>query len=321
MAEAQTAMKRKTIAAFLGLLIALSAAFSCNRNEGPEYFGTDKHRRVSIAYVDWSTEVAGTNLVKAVLQADMGYHCEIEAMRADEMWEAVAEGRVDATVSAWLPKTHEHYYRQYKDRVTNLGPNLEDVRTGLVVPRVTVGRKTGPSGKRNEPYITIESIPELADKAGKFRHRIVGIDPDAGIMKKTRQAIEAYGLADEFRLVEGSESAMIEELTEAIRKQKYIVITGWSPHWMFARWKLDFLKDPENVYGRSERICTIVRPGLKDDMPEVYEFLDNFYWNPADMAQLMLWNREDRGLDPYEKALRWMRTHDERVKEWLPEKG
>ena len=31
----------------------------------------------------------------------------------------------------------------------------------------------------------------------------------------------------------------------------------------------------------------------------------------------MLWNREDQGLFPYEKALRWMNTHPDRVDAWL----
>jgi glycine betaine/proline transport system substrate-binding protein len=53
-------------------------------------------------------------------------------------------------------------------------------------------------------------------------------------------------------------------------------------------------------------------------MPEVYEFLDRFSWSPSEMGRLMLWNREDKGLYPYEKALRWMRTHPERVRSWTP---
>jgi len=110
---------------------------------------------------------------------------------------------------------------------------------------------------------------------------------------------------------------MAAELSDAIRKQKWIVVTGWIPHWMFARWKLKFLDDPKNVYGGNEEINTIVRKGLKEDMPEVYRFLDKFHLTPEDLGQLMIWIQEDHGMFPYDKALRYMRYHPEQIQSWL----
>jgi glycine betaine/proline transport system substrate-binding protein len=87
---------------------------------------------------------------------------------------------------------------------------------------------------------------------------------------------------------------------------------------MFARWELKFLDDPKNIFGGEEHINTIVRKGLAKDMPIVAEFLDNFYWKPEDMGQLMVWIHDDEGLFPYEKALRFIRTHSQQVEAWLP---
>jgi glycine betaine/proline transport system substrate-binding protein len=220
-------------------------------------------------------------------------------------------------VAGWLPTTHGHYYEQYKDRVLDLGPNLVGTQIGLVVPDITVGRQTAASGKRNAPYITAESIADLPRYAGKFNGRIIGIDPEAGIMQKTREAMQAYGLAD-YELIRGSEVSMTAELSDAIRKQRWIVVTGWIPHWMFARWKLKFLDDPKNVFGSKEEIHTIVRKGLEDDMPDVYRLLDNFSWSPEDLGQLMIWIKEDHGMYPGEKAMRYMRFHEEQIESWLP---
>jgi glycine betaine/proline transport system substrate-binding protein len=271
---------------------------------------------VRLAYVEWSEAIATTNLAQAVLQEKMGVPCEIIPMPADKMWESVANGEADAMVAAWLPSTHAHYYEQYKDSIVDLGPNLEGTRIGLVVPNITVGRQTAATGQRNKPYITVESIPELKEYAGKFNHKIIGIDPEAGIMKKTREAMRVYGLTN-FRLIQGSEISMTAELSDAVRKQKWIVVTGWVPHWMFARWKLKFLEDPENVYGGTEEIRTIVRQGLRQDMPEVYRFLDEFYLDPEDLGQLMIWIQEDHGMFPYDKTLRYMRYHTEQIQSWL----
>ncbi|MCF8107105.1 MAG: glycine betaine ABC transporter substrate-binding protein [Desulfohalobiaceae bacterium] len=272
---------------------------------------------VKIAYVEWSSEIASANVVKAVLQEKMGIRCEIVAMKADEMWQAVAEGEVDAMVGAWLPLTHSAYLKQYKADLVDLGPNLEGARIGLVVPNVSLGRQTAATGLRNTPYIKADSISDLNKYGDKFHYRIIGIDPESGVMQKSRQAMEAYGL-DNYELIPGSEVSMTAELAHAIQRQDWIVVTGWLPHWKFARWNLKFLKDPKGIYGGQESIHTMVREGFKLDRPEIYELLDNFYWEPQDMGQLMIWIHDDDGMFPYEKALRFLRGNEELVQSWLP---
>ncbi len=273
-------------------------------------------KTVRLSYVEWSETVAATNMVKTVIQEKLGYACEIVPMTADKMWEAVATGKVDGMVAAWLPTTHGHFYQQYKDQIVDLGPNMVGTQIGLVVPDVTVGRQTAESGQRNAPYIKATSIDDLKKYADNFNRRIIGIDPEAGIMKKTREALREYGLYN-YELIKGSEVSMTAELSNAIRKQRWIVVTGWVPHWKFARWKLKFLDDPKNVFGGKEEIHTIVRKGLKDDMPDVYRFLDNYNWAPEDLEQLMIWIQEDQGTYPGEKALRYMRYHADQVQSWL----
>ena len=86
-------------------------------------------------------------------------------------------------------------------------------------------------------------------------------------------------------------------------------MTGWVPHWMFARWKLRFLKAPENVFGETGEIRTITSTGLKEKMAAVYRFLDNYQISPEQLGQLMIWIQEDHGMIPYDKALRNRRYH------------
>jgi len=299
-------IKKMTIMA-VALMLAGAACFVT--------VAQSQERVVRIAYVDWSTEVASAHMVQAVLQEKLGVTCVLTEMSADEMWSSVASGEQDAMVAAWLPSTHGHYYEEHSRNLEDLGANLHGTRTGLVVPDVSPGRQTGGRGMRNRPYITIESIEELDEHAEKFDGRIVGIDPEAGIMSQAEEAIEVYGL-ENMRLIEGSEAAMTAELERAIKRKDWIVVTGWSPHWVFGRWTMRFLEDPEGVFGGEEAIHTMVRTGLKEDMPQVYQVLDNFEWTAEEMDQVMLWNQME-GADPYRSALRWMRYHPERVESWL----
>lgn len=255
--------------------------------------------KVELAYVEWSSEVASTNLVKAVLE-DMGYDVKITPVSAAAMWQAVGTGDVDGIVAAWLPTTHKHYLEKVADKVEDLGPNLEGTRIGLVVP----------------DYVTISSITELNDNADKFDGKIIGIDPGAGLMSKTEQVIKDYDLTN-MKLVEGTGPIMTAVLGDAIKDHEWVVVTGWTPHWMFAKYDLKYLDDPKNIYGGEEEIHTIVRKGLKEDMPEVYAVLDKFHWTPDQMAELMVWNQKKHS-DPYANAQRWMKEHPKLVESWKP---
>lgn len=283
---------KRALQSLFGALV-LTAVAGCGQTQ------TDK-REVELVYVEWDSEVASVNVVRAVLE-DLGYQVETTPVSAAAMWQSVATGDADGFVAAWLPTTHAHYLAAVADKVVNLGPNLEGTRIGLVVP----------------DYVALNSIAALEDQADKFDGKIIGIDPGAGLMSKTEQAMKQYGLVD-YRLIAGSGATMTAALADAIKNRQWIVVTGWTPHWMFARWDLKYLEDPKGVYGGEEYISTIVRKGLKKDMPEVYQVLDNFYWTPADMGELMENNRKP-GTDPYENAKRWVAQHPEKVAAWLPQ--
>jgi glycine betaine/proline transport system substrate-binding protein len=253
---------------------------------------------VTLVYVEWSSEIASTNVVKTVLE-ELGYKVEMLSVSAAAMWQAVASGDADAHVAAWLPSTHAHYFAAVKDKVEDLGPNLEGTKIGLVVPT----------------YVTINSIEELNANVDKFQGKIIGIDPGAGLMSKTETVIQEYHL-DQFKLIEGSGATMAAALKEAIRNHQWIVVTGWTPHWKFSRWQLKYLEDPKKIYGDEEYIGTIVRKNLREDMPEVYNFLDNFYWTAADMEQVMIWN-EEPNTTPEANAKRWVNENRDKVAKWL----
>lgn len=295
------------------LLIAL-LLFSFSLSAKGEITENKTGKTLKLAYVAWSSETASAYMIKAALQEKMGVDVELHEVSAPEMYKGVAEGRYDAMAAAWLPLTHKHYYETYKHQLDDLGPNLEGAKIGLVVPDVSPGRQTGGRGMRTKPYMEIDSIEALNEHAEKFSNRIVGIDSGAGIMKKTREAIEAYGL--KLRLIEGNEGEMTALLKEAIKRKEWIVVTGWQPHWMFGQWTMKFLDDPKNVFGEAEKIHTLARKGLKADMPKVYQFLDNFQWTPEEMDKLMVWNQMD-GADPYRSATRWMKYNQDRVKAWF----
>lgn len=144
-------------------------------------------------------------------------------------------------------------------------------------------------------------------------YKITGIDPGAGIMTATENAIKDYKL-DDWQLVTGSSAAMTAALKKAYDKKEPIIITGWNPHWMFAKYDLKYLKDPKGVYGEAEEIHTIARKGLKDDHPTAYKVLSQFKWSEDDMGAVMLDIQE--GTKPEEAADKWVKNNNDKVAEW-----
>ena len=284
----------------LSLSLALS---SCSSNEEEQHSAVTenpgKKPTVKIVYVDWASETASSNVVKAVIEDKLNMNCKLLSVSLIAMWESIAAGDQDAMVSAWLPSLQARFLNKFKSQVDNLGPNLKGTRIGLVVPQ----------------YVSIDSMEELQAYPEMFDTKVIGIDPHAGLMEKAAAAIIEYNL-DKYQLVSGSGPTMTRTLERAIAEGNWIVVTGWTPHWKFARWDLKYLKDAKNVFGKDEYIGTIVRKGLKNDMPKVYRFLDNFHWSPDDMAQVMLW-AQDQDTTYLEAARRWIKNNQDLVKGWL----
>ena len=256
------------------------------------------HGAVKLAYVEWSSCVAATDVMQATLEKQ-GFDVKTVSVSAAAMYTAIADGDADATVCAWLPTTQGNYYTKTKDQLTNLGANMKGTKLGLVVPK----------------YVDVSSISDLAKKsvADKFDDRIVGIDPGAGEMGMTQKAIDQYKLP--MKLIDGSGATMTAALKSAIDNHEPIVVTGWTPHWMWARWDLKYLDDPKGIYGNAEEIDTLVRKGLKQDMPVAYATLDAFNWTPKDMQQVMAANQKS-GSDAKANAKQWVGQHADMVSGW-----
>ncbi|MFJ7680078.1 glycine betaine ABC transporter substrate-binding protein [Peribacillus sp. NPDC097224] len=144
-------------------------------------------------------------------------------------------------------------------------------------------------------------------------YEIIGIEPGAGLMKLTKTAIEDYDL-DNWNLVEGSSAAMVAELKKAIDKKEPIIVTGWSPHWMFSTYDLKYLDDPNKSFGGAENINTIARQGLEKDAPGAYKILDQFFWETGDMEDVMV--EVAGGKSPSEAAEKWISANPDKVSEW-----
>ncbi|HWW08509.1 glycine betaine ABC transporter substrate-binding protein [Collimonas sp.] len=277
-------------------LCCFTAALACVASSGMA--AAETKPEIRIGYVEgWSDSVATTYVAAQIIRQNLGYEVKLVPVSAGLMWQGVARGDLDATMSAWLPVTQGAYYEKLKDKVVNLGVNYPGARIGLIVPA----------------YVNANSLADLPAQKAAFEGRIVGIDAGAGVMTKTELAIKEYAL--DYKLMPSSGSGMVAELERSIRNNKAIAVTGWVPHWMFAKWKLKFLEDPKKVYGEAEHVDNIANPGLAAKAKPVNDLLKHFSWKPGELDSVML--AIESGEKPEAAARKWVNANAERVGQWL----
>lgn len=283
---------RKLIIFTLVAALILGSAAGCSGSNQPADKGT-----VKIGYVNWAECIAVSNLWQVILE-EQGYEVELTQLDVAPLFVGLNKGDIDVFMDAWLPLTHEAYWNQYKDNLEDYGIwYKEPAKIGLVVPK----------------YVTIDSIEQIKDETAKFNGKIIGIDPGAGIMKAADRANTAYGLGVE--VVQGSEPAMMAAMEKAYGKQEWIAITGWSPHWMFAKYDLKYLDDPKKEFGEAEEIHILANKEFSTKQPEVVAMLKKFQMSDAQIGSLE--GLINEGMEPLEAAEKWAADNKEVVDSWI----
>lgn len=259
--------------------------------------GSTQKGTINIGYVNWAEDIAVSNLWKVLLE-EKGYTVNLKSLDVAPLFVGLSKGDLDVFMDGWLPITHETYWEKYKDKLDDYGEWYDgEAKIGLVVPK----------------YVKINSITELNAKKDQFSGKIIGIDPGAGIMKATDKAIKDYGL--NYEVVQSSEAAMMTALDRAYRENKWIAITGWSPHWMFAKYDLKYLEDPKKDYGEAEGIHTIANKEFTQKYPDVAKMLKAFKLNDQQIGSLE--SLINDGMKPEEAAKKWIQDNQNLVNSWM----
>ena len=256
-----------------------------------------------IGWTAWSDAEAVTKLAARILETRLHQPVKLVLLDIGIQYQGLANGDIDAMLMAWLPKTHKPYMDKVRDEVVDLGPLYTRARLGWVVP----------------DYIPADQLSSIADLGNsqvgrKLGYQIYGIDPGAGLMQVSETALKQYRLR-RYHLVSSSGAAMTAALSRAVKRKKWIVVTGWSPHWMFARWNLRYLDDPQQVLGGREHVDALVRKGFYEDFPvAVSEFLSRMFIPLPELESLMA----AAGDTSYDVAVQqYIEQHPDRVNYWV----
>lgn len=288
-------MSKRKIRGYIYLvLIVVSLGFGyyrSNQQEIPNLKGT-----VTIGYLNWQEDVAVTYLWQEILKQE-GYRVELRNLDVAPLYVGLSKGNIDLFLDSWLPITQKAYWDTYKNQLDDYGSwYVGEAKIGLVVPK----------------YVGANSIGQLNNYRSKFNGQIIGIDPGAGIMKAADKATKDYNL--NYKLVQGSEAAMVAALDKAYRENKWIAVTGWSPHWIFAKYDLKYLKDEKKSFGNAEGLHVLANKHFKEEAPEIVSMLKGFKLDDSQIGGLE--DMLQKGMDPQDAAKKWVSENRKLVESW-----
>ncbi|MET9345652.1 ABC transporter permease/substrate binding protein [Streptomyces termitum] len=223
--------------------------------------GAGHGKKLSIGYIPWDEGIASTYLWKELLER-RGYEVETKQLEAGALYTGLAGGQLDFQTDAWLPVTHAQYLEKYGNKLEDLGSWYGPTSLELSVPS----------------YVKdVKSLADLKGKGDRFKGRIIGIEPSAGMMGILKdKVLKEYGLEGEYQVVDGSTPGMLAELKRAYDRKEPVVVTLWSPHWAYSAHELTKLADPKGVWGEGDGVHTLARKGFTEDNPEVGAWLKDF---------------------------------------------
>jgi glycine betaine/proline transport system substrate-binding protein len=281
-------MTQKMILKWMCNLAVLLLFVSCGSKTSDE-----EEKTLKIVYTDWSESVAITHLSAVLLEEKMEYQVILKLTDVESAYQEIASGESDIFADAWLPETHKNYMEAHNGKIEKLGIIYPEARTGFVVPE----------------YSSLQMVSDLTN----FSHPVIGIDEGAGVMQKARLAIEKYSLKNHLNSL--SEDEMIKQLEDSIKRRKEIVITGWEPHWIFARYEVRFLDDPDNIFGEKENIFAVGTMGIVEKHPMAVRFFERMQLTENQLNRLVYQVRLSE--DPRQGVKNWIDENEYIVNQWV----
>ncbi|AYZ62406.1 glycine betaine ABC transporter substrate-binding protein [Burkholderia multivorans] len=258
---------------------------------------------IKVAVTNWADVLAVANVAKYVLETKLKQPVQFVQADIGIQYQGVARGDLDIMVGGWLPVTHATYYAKYKNDMDDVGVIYTGGKNGWAVPKYI-------------PESELASISDLGKPEVKSRLNgtVQGIEPGGGLMQASEKTIKAYNL-DGYNLQASSEAGMLAGVSRAYQSKQWIVATVWSPHWLFQKWQMRYLKDPKGALGGEEQVHAFASKQFAGKFPRADVFFKHFKLTLADVEAIEF---EGNSTNDYATAAKkFVDAHPDKVNAWL----
>lgn len=295
---------------------------------GEEAASSGESITVKLAENPWSGAQVNVAVAKILLEEEMGHTVEVVTIDENAQWPALASGDLHASLEVW-PSGHAENVAQYIDDqgvVENAGLLGPVGVIGWFMPKYMLDQD--PDLATWEGFTKPETgalfgTAETGDKGQFLAGDPSWVQYDADIINNLGMNFEV--------VTAGSEEAILAALDSAYSREEPIVFYFWTPHSVHAQFDLVQVELPaysDECYATidaggvdcaypSDDLFKIVSSSLKDEAPDVYQFLKNFNYSTQDQIQMIAAVELD-GKSAEEAAREWIEGNEDTWRAWIP---
>ena len=283
--------------------------------------------KVTLNEQAWAGSTANTYIAKAVLEDDLGCQVEVTKIAEIPVFQAMADGEVDAVLEDWQ---HTDEYKKYIDQagtVVQGGPLGVEGHIGWFIPKYLMDE--------HPEFASWEGLKGKEDlfKTAESGDQGMFLGGDPSYVQKDKELIKALGLNFK-HVTAGAEPAQVARWTQLYKQKKPVIFYWYTPQFYNQEYDLAEVKLPERT------------PDCKDDAkaggdPQQYKcaydvtiinklfskkFADS--GSPAyDVLKKMKLTNDDQEavakaiagdkVDPEKAGKDWVDQNQDKVKSWL----
>ena len=327
-------MRRALVA--LALAAAMTAA-ACGEKKEETPASSDSGNESQTAAKDcgkvtlneqaWAGSTANTYIAKAVLEDELGCQVEITKIAEIPVFQAMADGEVDAVLEDWQ---HTDEYKKYIDQagtVVQGGPLGVEGHIGWFIPK----------------YL-MDEHPEFADweglkgEEGLFKTAESGdqgmfLGGDPSYVQKDKELIKALGL-DLKHVTAGAEPAQVARWSQLYKQKKPVIFYWYTPQFYNQEYDLAEVKLPERTPdckddakagGDAEQykcaydvtvINKLFSKKFEDSGSPAYDVLKKMELTNEDQEAVAKAIAGDK-VDPEKAGKDWVEQNQDKVQAWL----
>jgi glycine betaine/proline transport system substrate-binding protein len=262
---------------------------------------------VRMAAPGWA-DIDTTNAISGIVLKALGYQQTVASLSVPITYEGLKKGQIDVFLGNWMP-AQAPLVKPFVDShsIEILHANLSNAKFTLAVPDYVAAAG-------------VHTFADLAKNADKFDDTIYGIEAGAPANQNIRKMIgdKAFGLGD-WKIVQSSETAMLNQVARAVREKKWIVFLAWEPHEMNTRFRITYLAGGDAYFGPNyggATVNTVSRTGFAEQCTNLARLFRQMTFN-VDLENQIMTNVLRDKEDVNTASMNALKAHSDLLGPWL----
>jgi glycine betaine/proline transport system substrate-binding protein len=275
----------------------------------------------------WAGSTANTYIAKYLLEEELGCQVEITKITEIPVFQAMADGKVDAVLEDWQHVDQYETYIEKQGSVVDGGPLGVEGHIGWFIPKYLMDEN--PEFKTWEGLKGKEEIFKTAESGNQGM--FLGGDPS--YVQKDKELIKALDLNLK-HVTAGAEPAQVARWSQLYKQKKPVIFYWYTPQFLNQQYELAEVQLPPRKPGckddaksggdpaqyRCAYDVTIIKKLFSKEFAEsgspAYDVLKKFKLTNEDQEAVAKAIAGDK-VDPEEAAKAWVDENQDKVQAWL----